>query len=251
MAPRRAYSFGSVADQYDAFRPAPPRALADVVGSLQGLDVLEIAAGTGLVTRFLLSLGATMTVVEPDDDMRAVLLRRSPGVSALAGVAEELPFGDASFDLAVTSSAWHWFRQPDATNEIARVLRNDARLLVLANGFDRREPWLADLLALREPDDQSDVAKRAHEAEDDLTGSFVDVATIMIPWTWSRSHEQIVRLFSTYSGVITMSAHERDQAEELVRKQLRGHSTSDTFDVPMEMRGLRAIRPARHMVRRR
>jgi SAM-dependent methyltransferase len=245
MAPRRAYSFGSVADQYDAFRPAPPRALADVVGSLQGLDVLEIAAGTGLVTQFLLSLGATMTVAEPDDDMRAVLLRRSPGVSALAGVAEELPFGDASFDLAVTSSAWHWFRQPDATNEIARVLRNDARLLVLANGFDRREPWLADLLALREPDDQSDVAKRAHEAEDDLTGSFVDVATIMIPWTWSRSHEQIVRLFSTYSGVITMSAHERERAEELVRKQLRGHSTGDAFDVPMAMRGLRAIRPAR------
>jgi SAM-dependent methyltransferase len=245
MAPRRAYSFGSVADQYDAFRPAPPRALADVVGSLQGLDVLEIAAGTGLVTRFLLSLGATMTVVEPDDDMRAVLLRRSPGVSALAGVAEQLPFADASFDLAVTSSAWHWFRQPDATNEIARVLRDDARLLVLANGFDRREPWLADLLALREPDDQSDAAKHAHEAEGDLTGSFVDVATITIPWTWPRSHEQIVRLFSTYSGVITMSAHEREQAEELVRKQLRGHYTSGTFDVPMAMRGLRAIRPAR------
>ena len=245
MAPRRAYSFGSVAEQYDAFRPAPPRALADVVGSLQGLDVLEIAAGTGIVTRFLLSLGATMTVVEPDDDMRAVLLRRSPGVSTLTGVAEELPFADASFDLVVTSSAWHWFRQPDATNEIARVLRDDARLVVLANGFDRRETWLADLLVLREPDDQSDIAKRAHEAEDDLTGLFVDVATIMIPWTWSRSHEQIVRLFSTYSGVITMSALEREQAEELVRERLREHTTSSPFNAPMALRGLRAIRPAR------
>src|SRR5665213_3734438 len=101
MAPRRAYSFGFVAEQYDAFRPAPPRALADVVGSLQGLDVLEIAAGTGLVTRFLLSLGATMTVVEPDDDMRAVLVRKGPRVTASRGVAEALPFDDASFDLVV------------------------------------------------------------------------------------------------------------------------------------------------------
>jgi SAM-dependent methyltransferase len=245
MTPRRAYSFGSVAEQYDAFRPSPPPALAETLGSLQGLDVLEIAAGTGLVTRFLLSLGATMTVVEPDDDMRAVLVRKSPHVSALSGFAEALPFDDASFDLVATSSAWHWFRQPDATQEIARVLCDGARLVVIANGFDRREPWLVDLLALREPDDQSDVAKRAHEADDDLAGSFIDVTTITIPWTWTRSHAQIVRLFSTYSGVITMSSDQREQAEGMVREQLRAHTTSDPFDVPMALRGLRAIRPAR------
>src|SRR5665213_3327920 len=108
MTAHRANSFGSVAEQYDAFRPAPPSALADTIGSLQGLDVLEIAGGTGLVTRFLLSLGATMTVVEPDDEMRAVLVRKSPGVNAQGGVAESLSFDDASFDLVVTSSAWHW-----------------------------------------------------------------------------------------------------------------------------------------------
>jgi len=251
MAQRRAYSFGSVAEQYDAFRPAPPPVLGETLGSLQGLDVLEIAAGTGLVTRFLLSLGATMTVVEPDDDMRAVLVRKSPHVTALRGVAEALPFDDASFDLVVTSSAWHWFRQPDATQEIARVLRDHARLLLLANGFDRRERWLSDLLALREPDDQSDVAKRAHEADGDLTGTFVDVEMIMIPWTWTRSHEQIVRLFSTYSGVITMPTNQREEAEELVRGRLRVHSMSDPFNVPMAMRGLRAVRPARYTARRR
>jgi SAM-dependent methyltransferase len=251
MDQHRAYSFGSVAEQYDAYRPSPPPALAETLGSLQGLDVLEIAAGTGLVTRFLLSLGAMMTVIEPDDDMRAVLVRKSPHVTALGGVAEALPFDDASFDLVVTSSAWHWFRQPDATQEIARVLRDETRLLLLANGFDRRERWLSDLLALREPDDQSDVAKRAHEADDDLTGTFVDVEAIMIPWTWTRSHEQMVRLFSTYSGVITMPTNQREEAEGLVRGRLRAHTTSDTFDVPMAMRGLRAIRPARSTARRR
>ena len=115
----RGLSFGTVAEQYDALRPSPPPEAAEVLGDVRGLDVLEVAAGTGLWTRFLLELGARVTIVEPDDDMRAVLLGQSPQVTAWRASAEALPFTDATFDAVLVGSAWHWFEQPAATNEMA------------------------------------------------------------------------------------------------------------------------------------
>ncbi|MDE3065692.1 MAG: class I SAM-dependent methyltransferase, partial [Acidobacteriota bacterium] len=136
----RARSFGSVAELYDRYRPSPPEEAAALLGPLAGRDVVEVAAGTGIVTRFLLSLGASVTAVEPDDQMRAVLARRTPGVRAVAGTAEDLPLPDSCADVVVTSSAWHWFAQPAASEEFARVLRDAGRLLILGNGLVRRHP---------------------------------------------------------------------------------------------------------------
>jgi ubiquinone/menaquinone biosynthesis C-methylase UbiE len=152
---KRGLTFGSVAQQYDEFRPGPPATAAELFGDISGTDVLEVGAGTGKWTRFLVELGAVVTVVEPDDDMRAVLVRRSPNVRALQGAAERLPVDEGSFDTVLVSSAWHWFEQPDATNEMARVLRDHGRLAVLWNGFSRDVAWIASLAELRErPNDE-------------------------------------------------------------------------------------------------
>ncbi len=245
MTRGRARSFGPVAGLYDRYRPAPPAELARELGAVEGLDVLDLAAGTGIVTRYLLARGARVSAVEPDDEMRAVLERQSPGVTALSGAAEAIPLGDSTFDLVVTSSAWHWFRQPDATQEIARVLRDGGRLAVLGNGFDRSHEWLEDLAALREPGDQSWSARRAHEAAADLEGPFDDVRTITIDWTWTRSIEQLVGLFHTYSGVITRPAPEKERLEALVREELERLAPNGSIDVPMTLRGVLATRRPR------
>jgi ubiquinone/menaquinone biosynthesis C-methylase UbiE len=86
----------------------------------------------------LVELGANVTVVEPDDDMRAVLERRSPGVHSLSGRAEHLPVFDESFDAVLISSAWHWFEQPESTIEMARVLRQRQNLRVVERFQARR-----------------------------------------------------------------------------------------------------------------
>ena len=100
----RALSFGAVAELYDASRPSPPPGLADVLGPLDDCKVLEIGAGTGLMTRFLVSLGARVSAVEPDDAMRMVLERRSPGVRAWRASAGSLPFHDGAFDDVIVCS---------------------------------------------------------------------------------------------------------------------------------------------------
>ena len=245
MASHRSRSFGSVAELYDRYRPAPPDELAAQLGPLEGRDVLEIAAGTGLVTRFLFGRGARMTVVEPDDQMRAVLERRSPEVKSIRASAEVLPFDDASFDEVVVSSAWHWFAQPVATIEIARVLRDGGRLAVLTNSFNEGHEWFAKLAQLRRPTRRPELARGDRLGAAIFEGPFAEESTFAVEWTWARTNEQVVQLFYTYSGVITRPAEERQHVEQVLRAELARIAPDGSLDVPMVLGGVVAKRLAR------
>jgi len=238
----RAQSFGAVAELYDQYRPPPPAEAATLLGDLHGLEVLEVAAGTGIWSRFLIEQGARLTIVEPDDQMRAVLERRSPGVRALVGTAESLPVADGAFDLVLVSSAWHWFSQPDATVEMARVLREGGRLVVQWNGFGRDVGWVNELAKLR---DQS-VRPRSWRAVE-LADSplFHDAEDFSIDWTWRRTTDELIKHFGTYSGAIVRTDEERQRMRELVGTHLKRVTVDGAVDVPMTLRGTVAVRSAR------
>ncbi|MFI5034864.1 MAG: class I SAM-dependent methyltransferase [Acidimicrobiales bacterium] len=244
----RSRSFGAVAELYDRYRPPPPEGLAEYLGPLRGLDALDVAAGTGLVTRYLESLGARVTCVEPDPQMRAVLVRRSPAARVRAGVAEDLPVDDASVDVALTSSAWHWFTQPNAAQEFARVLRDGGRLFILGNGPDREHGWLerlaeaAHAASLPTP---AAATRHAAEAHEDLTDPFVDVGTFEIHWTWRRTVEELLGLLQTYSAAIVLPDEERASLVERARTELLRSAPEGVLDVAMLTHGVRATRRAR------
>jgi SAM-dependent methyltransferase len=123
----RARSFGSVAEDYDATRagwPLEPFAIALEHFEVRARpDVVDIAAGTGKLTRTLARLAGTLVAVEPDPDLRTVLQRELPQVTVLEGTAEALPLAAASAGVACAGQAFHWFDVDRALNEIARVLR--------------------------------------------------------------------------------------------------------------------------------
>ncbi len=244
---RRARSFGAVAELYDRFRPSPAPELADYLGPIEGLDVLDVAAGTGLVTRFLTGLGAHVTAVEPDPSMRAVLVRRSPVVMALDGVAEALPVGDASMDLVVTSSAWHWFTQPAAAQEFARVLRDGGRVFILGNGLDREHHWIEDLTEdpVEAATPPKEAGRHASHAGEDLVDPFEQVEGFEIAWTWRRTEDELLGLLQTYSAAIVRVADERAQLIERARDELRRAAPGGVHDVAMRSHGVRALRRAR------
>jgi SAM-dependent methyltransferase len=245
MSVERAQSFGAIADLYDEYRPSPPPEAAALLGDIDGLKILEVAAGTGIWSRFLLELGADLTIVEPDEKMRAVLERRSPQVHALVGTAESLPVADASFDVVVISSAWHWFRQPDATQEMARVLRDNGRLFVLWNGFARSLEWVNELSKLRDGKRDPSVRPRSWTAPELFVDSFVDVTDVSIDWTWRRTTDEVVKLFGTYSGVSTRTGAERAEIGAKLRELLAQVTVNDVVDIPMTLRGTVATRSAR------
>jgi SAM-dependent methyltransferase len=141
-------SFGTVADRYDRLRPT--YAAAAVVWALGGrpLRVADIGAGTGILSRVLLRLGHEVIAVEPDDRMRGRLVGVSPGVTAVAGTAEEIPLRDQSVDAVVAGQAYHWFERERAHPEFARVLRPGGVLAAFWNDADLRVPWTVRLVEL-------------------------------------------------------------------------------------------------------
>lgn len=138
---RQARSFGAVADRYDRYRPG--YAADAVVWALgeRPLRVADIGAGTGILSRLLQRHGHEVIAVEPDDLMRGHLSEVSPGITALAGTAEEIPLPNRSVDAVVAGQAYHWFDPAHAHPEIARILRPNGVFAALWNDSDLSAPW--------------------------------------------------------------------------------------------------------------
>src|SRR5436190_23167033 len=75
-----ARSFGRIASEYDAVRPDyAPEAVAraqEALGLGPQARVVDLAAGSGTLTRALTRTFTDVVAIEPDDDMRAVLARQ-------------------------------------------------------------------------------------------------------------------------------------------------------------------------------
>lgn len=140
-----ALSFGSAARLYDSIRPSYPKQAISWALGAEPVRVLDLGAGTGLLTGVLRAAGHEVVAVEPDRQMRAVAAERHPDVELLAGSAEEIPLPDASVDAVVVGQAYHWFTPLKALPQIHRVLREGGVFAPIWNVRDERTPWVAAL----------------------------------------------------------------------------------------------------------
>ncbi|MCI4320079.1 MAG: class I SAM-dependent methyltransferase [Thermoplasmata archaeon] len=139
--------FDAVAEEYEKGRPEyPADAVAALIAGLRvapGSPVLDLAAGTGKLTRALLPFGFDLVAVEPMAGMRRVFVRAHPHVRLLDGTAEAIPLPEASVDAVVVGQAFHWFDAAQALPEIRRVLRPGGALGLIWNLRDESVPWVA------------------------------------------------------------------------------------------------------------
>ena len=144
-----AAGFGAGAEAYERGRPGYVDELvaflADRLAIEPARSVVDLAAGTGKLTRALVATGATVVAVEPVEAMRAQLRTACPGVEVLDGTAEDLPFPDASHDVVTVGQAFHWFAPGAALAEISRVVRPGGGLGLAFYERDASEPWVAEL----------------------------------------------------------------------------------------------------------
>jgi SAM-dependent methyltransferase len=236
---RRATSFSSVADAYERARPEyPPEAARWLTGE-PPLDVVDLAAGTGKLTRALTALGHRVTAVEPLAEMRERLEAALPGTTALEGTAEAVPLPDESADVVVAAQAFHWFDQPVALREIARVLRPRGRLGLIWNMRDESVGWVARLSEIigAEPLDRGDTT-----AAVDASGLFGTVEREEWRWEQPVTRDRLRELVLSRSYCATLPDAERGPILDAVGRLHDEAAVGDGLAMPYVTCGFRAER---------
>ena len=224
-----AFSFGRIAVEYDDVRPEyAPEALAraaEALGLGAGSKVVDLAAGSGKLTRALARRFDEVVAVEPNDEMRGVLASRSAGIKVLAGTAERMPLPDATADAVFVGDAFHWFDGTAAVDELARVLRLRGGVALLWNhwwsdGDDRTSNSLDPPLPAEAQELFDEVYVRsgraaAHATMADPLLAFSDerfepLAEETFPRSEQLSRREVVDLFTTVSSVASLPPVERD-----------------------------------------
>ena len=150
------FSFENVdATDYDELRPTyAPEAIRWVAEHARlepGSLVVDLAAGTGQLSRRFVPLGVRVVAVEPAANMRAVLATNLPDVTAVGGTAEAIPLDDGQADAVVVGNAFHHFDTEAAFAEIRRVLRPGGALALVWARTDEHADGLQ--LSIREIDE--------------------------------------------------------------------------------------------------
>jgi ubiquinone/menaquinone biosynthesis C-methylase UbiE len=226
----RAQSFGAAAAQYARLRPTyPADAVALAVAGPGRRRVLDLGAGTGLLTEGLHAAGHEVVAVDPSPEMLQQLAARVPGVTTAVGSAEAIPLPDATVDVVTAGQAAHWFDPAAAAAEMRRVLRPGGTVSLLWNQRDEREPWVAQLCGLltdnsERPDDRTVVGAFAAELDADV--SLAETRNVQ-----ASSPEEVVASFETRSFVLTMTEQRRAEFLDQVRELVRSHPDTRGRDV--------------------
>ena len=148
-------TYDLAADRYDGIKHFDPdwerrflgEPLAGAIGSMPGVRVLDVGAGTGRTARALLSaadLDGLLVCLEPSRRMLPLGRRRAahPNVVWTRGWARPLPFPTDAFDFVVSLEMLEFTPQPAVgLGEMVRVLRPGGWLLI-TNRVSRDARWI-------------------------------------------------------------------------------------------------------------
>jgi SAM-dependent methyltransferase len=229
----RARSFGTVAEDYDRWRPGPSPAVVDWLLPATARRVVDLGAETGALSRLLVERADEVVSLDPDPRMREVLARQVPGATVLEGRGERLPVDDASVDAILVSSAWHWMDVEPTLLEAARALRDGGVLGVVWSGPDWAGRWEQQLREVveRDPSYAGLLTALADQVVTDDNRKlevpsglpFTSPEHTVIDWSLTLSADQLVGIVGTLSSVILLGPARRDELLNDARRLLRDH----------------------------
>ncbi len=225
-AAERGQVSGSAADIYERFflpalfaEWAPRLAERSAIGP--GDRVLDVACGTGVAAREALARvapGGRVSGLDCNPDMLGVAARIAPQVDWRAGTAQALPFGDASFDVALCQFGLMFFEdRAGALAEMWRVLRPGGRLAVATWAALPTSPGYAAMYALLQDLFGAEIAGALHApfalGEADMLHALAREAGI------------------AGATVETVAGHARFASlEDWLHTEIRGWTLADTID---------------------
>jgi SAM-dependent methyltransferase len=227
-----AAGFSDAAD-YEAARPSyPPDAVAWLVENLRiepGRRVVDLAAGTGKLTRLIAPAGSDLVAAEPVAGMRDTFRAAVPGIPIIATTAEQLAFRDASIDAVTVAQAFHWFDHDKTIADLARVLRPGGRVGLVWNARDRSVEWVDLVWGIMDRVEKKAPWRNHDEWSDsayaDLPG-FGELHTARFRHEQAITPEAMVQRVASVSHVAVLPDPERAAVLEEVRQVLATHPES-------------------------
>ncbi|MFI6784095.1 class I SAM-dependent methyltransferase [Micromonospora sp. NPDC050276] len=238
-----ALSFGAAASDYDRFRPRYPEAAVRwALDGLSGARVVDLGAGTGILSRAVLALGHQVVPVEPDPGMRAQLAASTPGTTALAGSAEAVPLPDSTADAVLVGTAYHWFDREPAHAEMARVLRPGGTFAPIWNIRDDSVDWVAELGRIAHFGDKSSLVFGEYA---DFGPAFDAIEQRVFEHRATLTPDELFGVVRTRSYWLTAGTEDRQQVERGLTELLDTHPAlvgRETIELPYRTLVLRARR---------
>lgn len=114
--------------------------MVDGLSGAPGAAVLDVAAGTGSISRLLQARGWVVTAVDLSQEM----LGRHPGPTRVLARAERLPFADAGFDVLTFGYLLRYVDDPvDCLVELGRVMKPGGQIGMVEFGLPQGiwNPW--------------------------------------------------------------------------------------------------------------
>lgn len=227
-----ASAFQHTGDDYDRYRPGFPIEAAEAIVPVPVRTALDLGAGTGKFTEWLVARADRVIAVDPSERMLAVLRAKLPAVTVRRGTAERIPVPDGSVDVVTVAQAFHWFDRDPACAEIRRVLVTGGILGLLWNGPDPDCAWDRACYGVAHPW----MRERAPEPEPDhgLPG-FELRSRAAIPWSQRMTRADYLARWHTVSTFLAADPpeHERMTAEiESILDTDPATAGREEFDAP-------------------
>jgi len=182
--------------------------------------VLDLAAGTGRLTRELKKRFVDVVAVEPCAAMRALI----GAGDVRAGAAEEIPLPGSSVDAVFVGEAFHWFDPAAAIPEIARVLRPRGALAVIHTHWWETEPPLPEpaLDLLRGPWERFSAQRRPPWDGAFVGSAFEPLRQERFEEAMTVDVDELLDMYATTSSLAALEADERVSLFARVRPLLGG-----------------------------
>jgi SAM-dependent methyltransferase len=232
--------FVEVADAYERGRPDYPPAVAGVIAAelrlAPGDRVLDLAAGTGKLTRALLAVGIDVLAIEPQAQLREILARAVGSERARDGLAEAIPLAPESVAAVTVADAFHWFDHARALAEIRRVVRPGGGLAVLSTLPDwTGASWgheVGSLMSESRPNHPWFDGPRWRDAVSEA-GCFTQAREIRLTFSQPASPERLLDYVASVSWVAAMPEAERGALVERIGAIIAAGETP--AELPMQV----------------
>lgn len=214
---RRAESFGQAALDYDKFRPQYPSSVVEKIlrsSCREAPRVLDVGAGTGILTAQLQAAGCEVLAVEPDPQMAAVA--RDKGLNVEVSTFEDWNPAEQTFDIVSFGQSFHWVNPSLALPRIAHVLKPGG-IMALAWNDIRASEDLGNVLesilerfmpATKKPVEE---ASREHPVLRELEHTGFHGVELLFEEPLHYSPDAWLAMVFTYSAQLTMEPQRRKQ----------------------------------------